>query len=253
MQLNLRDIRLPLRHAFTITHGTTTIQENLLVELSHDGITGYGEGAASPAYKEACADAMRTALEAAREHIERERLDTPAALWDRLFPILGHNRFALCALDQAVHDLWGKLSGSPVWKLWGLTLDHLPLSNYTIGIDTLDTMVAKLKEFDGWPIYKVKLGTPDDLAIIRELRRHTDAVFRIDANTGGPPSKPSRLRRSWRGWGWSSSSNRCRQGIGRACAAWPASAPCLFLPMRAVARNRILPRCAEPSTASTLS
>jgi len=184
MQLNLRDIRLPLRHAFTITHGTTTIQENLLVELSHDGITGYGEGAASPAYKEACADAMRTALEAAREHIERERLDTPAALWDRLFPILGHNRFALCALDQAVHDLWGKLSGSPVWKLWGLTLDHLPLSNYTIGIDTLDTMVAKLKEFDGWPIYKVKLGTPDDLAIIRELRRHTDAVFRIDANTG---------------------------------------------------------------------
>ena len=34
-------------------------------------------------------------------------------------------------------------------------------------------MVAKMKEFDGWPIYKIKLGTPDDLAIVRELRRHT--------------------------------------------------------------------------------
>ncbi|MCW5559679.1 MAG: dipeptide epimerase, partial [Verrucomicrobiae bacterium] len=34
-----------------------------------------------------------------------------------------------------------------------------------------------------WPIYKIKLGTPEDLEIVRELRRHTDAAFRVDANT----------------------------------------------------------------------
>lgn len=172
-----------MRHAFTIAHGTTTVQHNLLVELTQDGVTGYGEGASSHAYHEFTADSMRAALEAARPQIERECLDDPAALWDRLLPVLGHNRFALCALDQAAHDLWGKLRGAPVWQLWGLTLDRLPLSNYTIGIDPIEKMVAKLKEFDGWPIYKIKLGTPDDLALIRELRRHTDAVFRIDANT----------------------------------------------------------------------
>ena len=33
-----------------------------------------------------------------------------------------------------------------------------------------------------WPIYKIKLGTADDVAIVRELRNHTDAIFRIDAN-----------------------------------------------------------------------
>ena len=44
-------------------------------------------------------------------------------------------------------------------------------------------MVAKMKEFDGWPIYKIKLGTANDLAIVRELRRHTQAIFRVDANT----------------------------------------------------------------------
>ncbi|MCA9234960.1 MAG: dipeptide epimerase, partial [Planctomycetales bacterium] len=32
------------------------------------------------------------------------------------------------------------------------------------------------------PIYKIKLGTPHDLEIVRELRRHTRAVFRVDAN-----------------------------------------------------------------------
>ena len=36
----------------------------------------------------------------------------------------------------------------------------------------------------GWPVYKIKLGTADDLGIVRELRRHTDALFRVDANCG---------------------------------------------------------------------
>jgi L-alanine-DL-glutamate epimerase-like enolase superfamily enzyme len=183
MQLILRDLHLPMRHAFTIALGTTTVQHNLLVELQQDDCTGYGEGASSHAYHEFTADSMRAALEAARPVIERERLDDPTRLWDRLLPILGHNRFALCALDEAAHDLWGKLKGEPVWKLWGLELKKMPLSDYTIGIDPIEKMVAKMKEFDGWPIYKIKLGTQDDLAIVRELRRHTKAVFRIDANT----------------------------------------------------------------------
>lgn len=183
MELILRDLHLPMRHPFTIALGTTTVQHNLLVELRQDGLSGYGEGASSHAYEAFTAESMRAALEAARPQIERERLNDPAKLWDRLLPVLGQNRFALCALDEAAHDLWGKLNGAPVWKLWGLELRDMPLSDYTIGIDTIEKMVAKMKEFDGWPIYKIKLGTSDDLAIVRELRRHTDAVFRIDANT----------------------------------------------------------------------
>jgi L-Ala-D/L-Glu epimerase len=182
MKLILRDISLPLRHPFTIAHGTSTVQDNLLVELSDGGATGYGEGASSHAYQAFTAETMRADLEKARSRIEQERLDDPAALWDRLLPVLGHNRFALCALDEAAHDLWGKKAGQPVWKLWGLELRNLPLSNYTIGIDTIEKMVWKMKEFEGWPIYKIKLGTREDLAIVRELRRHTTATFRVDAN-----------------------------------------------------------------------
>jgi L-alanine-DL-glutamate epimerase-like enolase superfamily enzyme len=44
-------------------------------------------------------------------------------------------------------------------------------------------MVEKLKE-KPWPIYKIKLGTKEDIKIIQELRKHTDAVFRVDANAG---------------------------------------------------------------------
>jgi L-alanine-DL-glutamate epimerase-like enolase superfamily enzyme len=181
MELILRDVALPLRHVFRIAHGETAVQENLLVELRDGGVSGYGEGAPLPYYG-VTAGTIRAALESARGRIESETLDDPAALWQRMFPLLGGQRFALCALDQAAHDLWGKKLGQPVYRLWGLELKNLPLSNYTIGIDTIETMVMKMKEFDGWPIYKIKLGTPDDIAIVRELRRHTTATFRVDAN-----------------------------------------------------------------------
>ncbi len=183
MKLTLTDLHLPMRHPFTITHGTTTAQHNLLVTLEDAGHTGYGEGAASKAYAHFNADAMRSALEGARSVIEAATFEHPEELWHEVFPLLKHQRAALCALDEAAHDLWGRRHGQPVWKLWGLELDRIPASDYTIGIDSVERMVAKMNEFPNWPIYKIKLGTDRDLEIIRELRRHTQAGFRIDANT----------------------------------------------------------------------
>ena len=80
MQLRLQDLHLPMRHPFTIAHGTTTVQHNLLVELQQEGLSGYGEGASVQAYPEFTADSMRAALETARPQIERETLDDPAAI-----------------------------------------------------------------------------------------------------------------------------------------------------------------------------
>ena len=64
---------------------------------------------------------------------------------------------------------------------WGLDIVKNPLSDFTIGIDTIDNMVTKMTEAP-WPIYKIKLGTEHDIEIITELRKHTDSIFRIDAN-----------------------------------------------------------------------
>jgi L-alanine-DL-glutamate epimerase-like enolase superfamily enzyme len=88
--------------------------------------------------------------------------------------------------------LWGKVTGEPTWYAWGLSLDKIPNSDYTIGIDQIDVMVAKLNEFPGWPIYKIKLGTDRDLEIVRALRQHTSAIFRVDANCGWTPEQTIR-------------------------------------------------------------
>ena len=50
--------------------------------------------------------------------------------------------------------------------------------------DAIDVMMAKMNEFPGWPIYKIKLGTDRDLEIVAALRKHTGAIFRVDANCG---------------------------------------------------------------------
>lgn len=80
MELILKDIHLPMRHAFTISLGTTTVQNNLLVELRQNGFSGFGEGASSHAYEEFTAESIREALEEARTAIEGKTLDNPAQL-----------------------------------------------------------------------------------------------------------------------------------------------------------------------------
>jgi L-alanine-DL-glutamate epimerase-like enolase superfamily enzyme len=177
----LHQFDLPLRHVFTISRGSTAVSRTLVVELRQHGQSGYGEAGESDFYGASIAG-MTAALEEVRPQVESARWSDPADLWEQLRPTLSANTFAQCALDQAACDLWGKLRGQPLWKLWGLSLENLPATNYTIGIDTIDAMIRKMDEFPGFPVYKIKLGTTEDLRIVRELRKHTDAVFRVDAN-----------------------------------------------------------------------
>jgi L-alanine-DL-glutamate epimerase-like enolase superfamily enzyme len=179
---------LPLKHVFTISRESYSVQPTLIVELT-DGIhRGFGEATANPFYAATIAE-MATALERLREPIESAELGDPAVFWQTFATALADQTFALCALDQAAYDLWGKRQGRPVYSLWGLTTDRIPVSNFTIGIDSIDQMVAKLNEVPDWPIYKIKLGTSQDLEIVRELRRHSGAVFRVDANCGWGPDE----------------------------------------------------------------
>jgi L-alanine-DL-glutamate epimerase-like enolase superfamily enzyme len=162
------------------------VQKTLVVQVSADGQHGYGESTTNGFYG-ATIPNMTSAIESVRPLVESGSASDPLPLIEsiaRQLPAEKYAKFALNALDGAIHDLWGKLNGAPVYKLWGLSTDKIPDSDYTLGIDTPEKMVAKMKEMPGWPVYKIKLGTPDDLTIVRELRKHTDALFRVDANCG---------------------------------------------------------------------
>jgi L-Ala-D/L-Glu epimerase len=180
MQIQYRSFNLELKNTFTISHGSRDFQPTLVVILSDGEYTGYGEAAATVYYGvsvERMIAAIKTVEPIIAENIHR----TPEKLWELTFPHLKDNPFAQCALDMAMHDLHGKRNNQPLYRMWGLDISNVPLTNYTIGIDTVDKMIRKIKEFP-WPLYKIKLGTKDDIAIVKELRKHTDSVFRLDAN-----------------------------------------------------------------------
>lgn len=182
MAISLRFHRFDLRlkHPFTIAHDSRTVQPTLLVELTDGDLSGYGEATANKYYG-ITIDRMIDSLEAIRSLIEAAEWQTAEELWALAHPALLDNPFAQCALDEAAHDLVAKRLGKPLYQVWNLDPSHNPLTNYTIGIDAIDVMVQKMNELP-WPLYKIKLGTADDLAIVRALRQHTSALFRVDAN-----------------------------------------------------------------------
>lgn len=181
MKLTLHRLSLPLEHEFRISRSTRTHQHSLIVELYDGDHTGLGEVTANPYYGQTL-DGIVTAVESVRKIVEAYEFGSPEALWDRLNQAIPDQTFALNALDLAAHDLFGQIRGKPLHQLWDLDVSNAVDSSYTIGLGSIGEMVAKLQQYAGWSCYKVKLGTADDVAIVRALREHTEAALRVDAN-----------------------------------------------------------------------
>lgn len=182
MKITYKAYNFPFRYPFTISKGTKTHQPSLVVQLEHMGITGYGEAPAITYYN-IPVEKMIEDLERKKTFIEKFAFTEPERYWHYLHHLLPQNNFLVCALDIAAWDLYGKMRRQPLYKLWGLDFQKAPLTDYTIGIDTIEKMVEKMRE-KPWPIYKIKLGTELDIGIVTALRKHTDAILRVDANAG---------------------------------------------------------------------
>ena len=182
MEVFLKPYELKLRHTFTISRRSYSGQYTLIVELKDGKFAGIGEATSNPYYG-ITVQKMIDDIRLVQSVIESLNNVTPEEFWKSLYPHFKENMFALCALDLAYQDLYARKKSKKLYELWGYDIGNNPLTNYTIGIASIAEMISKIKELP-WPIYKIKLGTKEDIKIIKELRKHTDAVFRVDANCG---------------------------------------------------------------------
>jgi L-Ala-D/L-Glu epimerase len=173
---------LRFKYPFTISQGTKTHQPTLIVSLEKFGMTGYGEAPAI-SYYHIPVEKMIADLELKKPVIEKFAFTEPGRFWHFLHHLIPDNPFLVCALDMAAWDLYGKLQKKPLYACWKLNIGEGPLTDYTIGIDQIEKMIEKMQATP-WPIYKIKLGTPDDANIINTLRKHTEARLRVDVNAG---------------------------------------------------------------------
>jgi len=183
MKLFYTKKELPFQYPFTISNGRTkTHQPTLVVALQIGNFIGFGEAPAITYYNITVED-MIADIEQKKPFIEKFALTDPARYWHYLHHLFPKNPFLVCALDIACWDLFGKMKGQLLYQLWNTKWENVPVTDYTIGIDSIEVMVEKMKA-KPWPIYKIKLGTENDIEIVEALRKHTDARFRIDANAG---------------------------------------------------------------------
>jgi L-Ala-D/L-Glu epimerase len=187
MRLRYKAYNLPFIHPFTISKGSKTHQPTLIVELEHFGVKGYGEAPAI-SYYDITVEKMIEDIERKKQFIEKFAYTEPDRYWHYLHHLLPNDPFLVCALDIASWDMFGKLKRKKLCELWGLDMAKAPVTDYTIGLASIDEMVSKIKE-KPWPVYKIKLGTEHDVEIITELRKHTASVFRIDANAAWQPEE----------------------------------------------------------------
>lgn len=182
LQLGYKLIDTPFRYPFTISGGRTKVsQPSLIVCLSLGRFTGFGEAPAISYYQVTAAQMEETLLKH-KKAIQQFALTDPSRYWHYLHHLLPQHPFLVAALDIACWDLYGKMHNQPLYKLWNTAWStEIPLTDYTIGIDTPNEMLQKMLRHR-WPLYKIKMDKPEDISIIEELRKHTDAIFRVDAN-----------------------------------------------------------------------
>jgi L-alanine-DL-glutamate epimerase-like enolase superfamily enzyme len=125
MKVNYYKFNLPFRYPFTISRGTKTHQPTLIVELEHFGIKGYGE-APSIKYYDITVEQMIEQLEAKKlllKSLLLQNLNVTGITCIILYPIIP---FLFVLLDIAAWDLYGKMKGKPLYKLWNLDISNNP-------------------------------------------------------------------------------------------------------------------------------
>jgi L-alanine-DL-glutamate epimerase-like enolase superfamily enzyme len=173
---------LDLRTTFRVSHGASDQRHNVLVKIEHEGLVGYGEAAAVFYYGDTQESLM------AYLNALPSLGDDPFLLEDILNSLPPGPQSARAAVDIALHDLWGKMLGQPLFHLFGLTPAPLPATSFTIGIDTPEVMAARVRELN-YPIIKVKLDAENAEATVAAIRQATTARLRVDANAAWNPEQ----------------------------------------------------------------
>lgn len=182
MQASHISFELKLKHPFTISGFSRTSTPLLLLKLTSEGTDGYGEASMVPYFGETYSGAAQLLA-----RVDWSRFTAPfnfpeiIAYLDDLEP--GHPAVK-AAIDIALHDLQGKLTGKPCYELYHADPAKMPVTSYTIGIDEPEVILEKIAGAKEFKVLKVKLGSADDRALIRTIRSVSSLPLYVDANQG---------------------------------------------------------------------
>ena len=176
-KLTISSQSFPIAGTFTISRGSKTVADVVVVELEAGGFNGWGESVPYARYQETVPQCL-AALEVAKAKIE-------AGLSRSEMPSLDLPKAAQNALDCAFWDLEAKRSATTVWQLARLAEPQPKVTAYTLSLDTPSAMAEAALKSVHMPLLKLKLGREGDEERLAAIRTAVpNARLIVDANEG---------------------------------------------------------------------
>ena len=173
---------LKLREQFTLSVGTRKTTPSVMVEIEHDGFTGYGEASLPPYLVE-----NQSSVLSFLNKVTLNSFNDPTTLnlmIDYIDNVEEGNNAAKAAIDIALHDLIGKFLDIPLYKYLNIPIRDDIYTSYTIGISNEDEIKQKINTASEFKFLKIKLGTKNDREIISTIRALSNKPLFIDVNQG---------------------------------------------------------------------
>jgi len=187
-RIEVRRLRLPLRFPFETSFSRTEAKEFLLVSVSADGLTGYGEcvADADPFY---LPETNGTVLHVLRDFLAplvfRHEFAHPRELGGVFARVRGHE-MAKAALEMAVYELQARREGAPLWRVLGGRGGEVA-AGVSVGLEKSDAAVLEKVETEvaaGYRRVKVKIKPGRDRPLLAALReRFPGLPLMVDANS----------------------------------------------------------------------
>lgn len=191
VEVTAKPITLPMTQPFKIALGTSYEYEGVIVRIDTNvGITGYGEASPSARITGETIDTVMDVIENKLKPVllGKDPLQI-SELISEIHSIILFNSSAKCAIDIALHDIWGKYEHKPLKKLLGKDKDSIATS-ITIGLKSIKETIEEAKKLikDKIKVIKIKLGEnpQEDVTKIKTFRGELgyDVRLRVDANQG---------------------------------------------------------------------
>jgi o-succinylbenzoate synthase len=186
--LILRELRMKLVTPFETSVAVTTERRIFLVQVTVDGVTGWGECVAgeTPTYSpETTETAWHILCDHAWPRLRGKNFDRAADVHDLLSPIRGHN-MAKGAVEAAIWDAEARQKGIALWKLLGGTRQQIACG-VSIGVkNSLDELSAAVQKelAAGYQRIKIKIKPGKDLDQVQRLRQDFPKIkLMVDANS----------------------------------------------------------------------
>jgi L-alanine-DL-glutamate epimerase-like enolase superfamily enzyme len=189
-------VRLKLLHTWTTVMSSSDFRDTFHLKYVRDGVTGHGEGAPIPRYKETAVTAQ-AAIGKVRGYVASTDPWQFSKLIGEVFQRIDGQYAAKAALDIALMDWIGQKLGVPLYRYFGLDAADAPITTFSIGIDTPEMTRKKLEEAAQFPVLKIKVGLDTDEATMETVRKFTDKPLRVDANEGWTDKEVAVRKINW--------------------------------------------------------